>query len=350
MTTTTAEAPPKAQETTPTTTTKSEVVRRQSEERTRLIVHDRTALAGWLDTAKFDHAWRCAKILAATDLVPEHFRRKPENCFIAFQMATQLEMDPYAALQQLYVVHGKPGMQAQMAIALVNKRGPFAGPLQFKMVGQPGTDDYGAKAYATHAVTGEVCEMTVTMRHAQSEGWIDKKGSKWLSIPDLMLRYRAASWFARLYCPEVLMGLQTAEELEDLQRANIVDTLEANAGGGRMDLPTAKANAAPGSSTRPTAATEPPKSPYTASGAPTMSHAPQAGKAATGDSPGDSGGIWWDGLVTLMVNAQGCDAVKAGDRLQSFAQRMYGKPLDELTERDRKDIAGHVRKGNVVVN
>jgi hypothetical protein len=55
----------------------------------------------------------------------------------------------------------------------------------------------------------------VTMEMAVNEGWYGKNGSKWQSMPDLMLRYRSAAFFGRIYAPELLMGLTTAEEVRD---------------------------------------------------------------------------------------------------------------------------------------
>jgi hypothetical protein len=54
------------------------------------------------------------------------------------------------------------------------------------------------------------------MEVAKLEGWIDKNGSKWRTMPEQMLRYRSAMWLARLYAPECLMGMSTVDELEDM--------------------------------------------------------------------------------------------------------------------------------------
>ena len=51
----------------------------------------------------------------------------------------------------------------------------------------------------------------------KAEGWYDKSGSKWKTMPDQMFRYRAAAFFARAFCPDVLMGLQTVEETRDVR-------------------------------------------------------------------------------------------------------------------------------------
>lgn len=55
------------------------------------------------------------------------------------------------------------------------------------------------------------------MEMAKAEGWLDKAGSKWKTMPELMMRYRAAAFFGRLYAPEITMGMHTTEEVIDIQ-------------------------------------------------------------------------------------------------------------------------------------
>jgi hypothetical protein len=50
----------------------------------------------------------------------------------------------------------------------------------------------------------------------KGEGWLNKSGSKWQTMPELMFRYRCAAFFARTFCPDVLNGLQTADEVRDV--------------------------------------------------------------------------------------------------------------------------------------
>ena len=55
------------------------------------------------------------------------------------------------------------------------------------------------------------------MDMAKAEGWVDKSGSKWKTMPELMMRYRAAAFFGRLYAPEITMGMHSVEEIVDIQ-------------------------------------------------------------------------------------------------------------------------------------
>lgn len=166
---------------------------------------------------QFKHAQRVAGMLVTSSMVPEHFRGQENlgNAVIAVDMAFRLKLNPLMVMQNLFVIHGKPGMAAQLVIAIVNGSKQFS-PLQYRMAGEG--DKRSCVTFAKHLETGEVLEgPAVDMALAKREGWTGKNGSKWLTIPDLMLRYRAASWWSRLFAPELTMGLQTIEELQDVE-------------------------------------------------------------------------------------------------------------------------------------
>jgi len=72
-------------------------------------------------------------------------------------------------------------------------------------------------AYCKSTDTGEPIEgPEISIGMANAEGWLSKNGSKWQTMPELMLRYRAAAFFARLYAPDITLGMQTSEELHDI--------------------------------------------------------------------------------------------------------------------------------------
>lgn len=180
-----------------------------------IVVKDESPLANWLDTDKFCQMQRVAQVFCNSQLAPEHFRGKLADCIIAVQMAARLGIDPFMFIQKAYVVHGKPGIEAQLKIALCNDRGPFAGPIQWRFEGEPMTDGWTCTAYAKNKTTGELCEMAVSWATVKAEGWLGKTGSKWKTMPDKMFKYRSASWLIDVYCPEVTMGLMTADEAEE---------------------------------------------------------------------------------------------------------------------------------------
>jgi hypothetical protein len=166
-----------------------------------------------LDTDKFEHGWRVGTMLSQSTMVPEHFRQNVGNCVIALNYADRAGIDPFMAMQKMYVIHGKPAVETQLQIALFNKCGKFT-PLKYKMGGDG--DTRMCVAYSTEKESGETIEgPPVSIKMAKDEGWYDKKGSKWKTLPELMLRYRAAAFFIRLYAPETTLGLQTHEEVID---------------------------------------------------------------------------------------------------------------------------------------
>lgn len=177
-------------------------------------VTDNGMFAELFDSGRFAQMQRVATLFSQSKLVPEHFRGDMPSCFVGIQMAVRLGVDPFMMLQNTYVVHGRPGMEAKLVIALINQRGPFEGPIQwtFKGTGK----GRSCTAWAVHKKTGQKCEATVSWEMAEAEGWTKKTGSKWLTIPDQMFQYRSAAFLGRLYCPEVLMGLPTLDELHDI--------------------------------------------------------------------------------------------------------------------------------------
>lgn len=190
----------------------------------------------FFDVAKFEHAQRVATMLSTSTIVPEHFRKNLGNCIIALNLAERMRVDPFMLMQTMYVIHGKPGIEGKLAIALINGSKKFT-PLQYKKTGDENTDERTYVAHATHQETGEDCEgPAVSIGMAKAEGWHDKNGSKWKTMPELMLAYRSAMFFARTYCPEVLLGLQTKDEIHD----TYVD-MHQNSSGAFVAEPTEKA-------------------------------------------------------------------------------------------------------------
>lgn len=174
---------------------------------------------GFGSLQSFELMQRAAKLLAASTLVPKDYQNNLPNCVIALNMATRLGADPLLVMQNLYVVHGRPGWSSQFLIATFNQCGRFAA-IRYKWSGTEGKDDWSCQAYATERETNEVITgPVISIALSKKEGWYQKSGSKWQSIPQLMLMYRAAAWLVRTHAPEISMGLQTESELHDVYDA-----------------------------------------------------------------------------------------------------------------------------------
>lgn len=176
------------------------------------------AIAVFSSAGAFEAAQRMAKALSSSTLVPKDFRG-PEgmpNCLIALELASRIGASAFMVMQSMYVVHGKPGWSSQFLIGTVNTSGKFT-PLRFRFEGKPGSDDWGCRAIAKDKATGEECVgALITIKMAKAEGWATKQGSKWLTMPEQMLMYRAASFWTRVYAPEVSLGIMTTEEASDV--------------------------------------------------------------------------------------------------------------------------------------
>jgi len=165
----------------------------------------------------FESAQRMAMALCSSDLVPEQYRGKDKigNALIALEMSQRIGASPLAVMQNLNIIHGRPAWSSSFIIAALNTCGRFS-PLRFRVEGTGESAICIAWAYDRSG--GEILEgPQASIAMAKAEGWFQKNGSKWRTMPDLMLRYRAAAFFGRLYAPDVLNGMHTADEVEDFR-------------------------------------------------------------------------------------------------------------------------------------
>lgn len=176
---------------------------------------DSRSLNAFSGVSAFETAQRMAKALAASSLLPVAFQNNVPNCMIAMELANRIGCSVFMVCQNLDIIHGRPSFRAQFLIATTNASGKFS-PIRYRWQGKEGSDDWGCRAYAKDAKTGEECVgPLVTIGLAKREEWVQKKGSKWQTIPELMLTYRAGSWWTRIFCPEMAMGMGTSEEAID---------------------------------------------------------------------------------------------------------------------------------------
>lgn len=179
----------------------------------------------WADKDAFNQMLRVSQMLSQSSIVPQNYQGKPQDCFIAVELASRMNTSPVFIMQNLYVVKGKPSWAGQACMAIINACGKF-GNVKHVYTGEKGTDSRGCYVTAVRLSDGEIVNGTeITLAMAKAEGWTSN--SKWRNMPEQMLGYRAASFFARMYCPEALMGLQTYEEVIDADRREKVSDLTA---------------------------------------------------------------------------------------------------------------------------
>lgn len=175
----------------------------------------------------FESAQRMAKSLSASSFVPPAYQNNIPNTLIAIEVANRYgnmtnAPSVLAVMQNLYVVHGKPGFEAKFVIGLVNTCGFFS-PMRWKEYNAGSQTTWGMRAYCKDLRSGEeLLGPLVDLNMANAEGWLfkkDKNGkdivTKWQTMPEQMLRYRSASFWLRVYAPELLLGMSMADEVED---------------------------------------------------------------------------------------------------------------------------------------
>lgn len=163
---------------------------------------------------EFQVAQRMAQALASSTIVPKDYQGNLGNCIIALEMANRLNTSPMMVMQNLYIVNGRPAWSSQYIVAMINASRKYKTELQYDLqgIGMNMICYAYAEDHNGHIVKGP----TISMEMAKSEGWLDKNGSKWKTMPEVMIRYRAASFFGRLNCPDMIMGIYSTDEVVEL--------------------------------------------------------------------------------------------------------------------------------------
>lgn len=171
-----------------------------------------------LEVKKFELEQRKAKAFVATDFFPAHLRKGNETAnigtaIIVLDLAQRMNIGALEVAQSIYIIHGKPSFETKFLVARLNSSGLLKGRLQ--TIVSP--DGNSAHCEAIDAQTGQLLKgTTITMEMARREGWLSKNGSKWQTMPELMMKYRAQSFFINEFFPEVKYGLKTSDEVEDI--------------------------------------------------------------------------------------------------------------------------------------
>lgn len=173
---------------------------------------------------EFGDMWKISTQYAKSDLVPDTYKGKPQNVVIALGMAQKTGFDVYTIMNNLNIVKGKASWSGSFCRTLIEATGLYK-DLELVEVGEKGKDTWGYYAQATKKSDGKIVKgATVTMAMAKAEGWT--KNTKWVSMPELMMQYRCLAFFARVYASSAINGLQTSEEVEDVNNNNNNNVME----------------------------------------------------------------------------------------------------------------------------
>ena len=154
----------------------------------------------------FDSAQRIARSLAESDIVPRLYQGNLGNCIVALEFANRMGMSPFQVMQNLNVINGHPSWKSQFIIGLIQGCGRFE---SFDYDETPES----CQCFGVYKATGkQVSGPKITLEMARAEGWT--RNSKWRTMPGTMLRYRAASAFGRFHISDLILGIQSVEEVE----------------------------------------------------------------------------------------------------------------------------------------
>ena len=186
--------------------------------------------------ARMDRMMKMAEILAKGKVtVPQHLQNNVGDCMAIVLQAAQWNMDPFAVAQKTHLISGKLGYEAQLVNAVIITRAPVTGRPQYEWFGDWGRvigkfkDKTNAKG-ETYRVPGWTLEdekglgirIWMTMRGEAEPRVLEllltqatvRNSTLWAGDPKQQLAYLAIKRWARLYCPDVLLGVYSADELE----------------------------------------------------------------------------------------------------------------------------------------
>ena len=189
---------------------------------TTQIAEDESSI--YKNTDSFEFAQRQAKSLCESDLVPKSYQGQKglPNCLVAIEMSKRMKLSPLTVMQNLNVIHGTPTWSAQFITSQILGCGRFT---NFDYLVKGEGDTLEVQCVATRLEDQKLVKgTTVSMRMARLEGWT--RNSKYQSMPELMLRNRAATFFGRQYIPDLLLGVQTSEEVVDIQPVDVTPEIE----------------------------------------------------------------------------------------------------------------------------
>lgn len=190
-----------------------------------------------LDDTLFAQCQRLAQIMSSgACTVPKHLQGNVGDCFAIVGQALRWGFDPYAVAQKTHLVNGTLGYEAQLIIAVINAKAPITGRLKFDYFGDwkkvkakdDESNDVGVIVSAT--IKGDDEPTTLSLSMAQV-GKV-RNSPLWTNDPRQQLAYLAAKRWARLHCPDVILGLYSEDELQDrnAQPKDITPTATKNSG------------------------------------------------------------------------------------------------------------------------
>lgn len=197
-----------------------------------------------MDVAAMDHMMKVATFMAGgTMTLPQPYQKNPANCLAVVMQAAQWRMNPFAVAQKTFFVGSQIGYESQLVSAAIQQSGAVKGMFDFewfgpweKIIGKfvereskktdeggypkkykvpawslNDEDGLGIKVSATLNGEAEPRELTLLLKQA-----VTRNSTLWAEDPKQQLAYLAQKRWARLYCPGVILGVYTRDELETI--------------------------------------------------------------------------------------------------------------------------------------
>lgn len=163
----------------------------------------------------FKQMMEMSDMMAKSTIVPTTYRNRPENVFLALDLSNRIGVSPMAVMNGMEVINGRPSFSGSFMSALI-KSSPLFSNVTLNWVGEPNSASWGCYVTATETRTGNLLKgTTITLQMAKNEGWL--KNPKWVNLPELMLSYRAYSFFGRVHASELLSGIYDVDEMDDMR-------------------------------------------------------------------------------------------------------------------------------------
>lgn len=165
--------------------------------------------------SNFSDRWKIAEKLSKSSIIPKEFQGKPENILLCMGMSEKMGLDLITVVNNLQMVMGHQEWKGSFIPVLIEKTGKYT-ELEFNFVGKETDDTFGCYLEATRTRDGKrIKGTTITIAMAKQEGWYSRN-SKWKTMPQQLLIYRASTFFARAYCAAALNGISTEGETNDI--------------------------------------------------------------------------------------------------------------------------------------
>lgn len=161
-----------------------------------------------LAPTNYQEAERLAVMLSKSDFVPRDYQGKPGNIMAALQMGAELGLPPLQALQNIAIIGGRPSVFGDAALAIVTTSPAFESIEE--------TDDGATATCTIKRKNRPAITRRFSMDDAKRAGLLNKQGP-WTTYPARMRQMRARSFAMRDLFPDVLKGMITREEAQDIE-------------------------------------------------------------------------------------------------------------------------------------